>query len=157
MFPRRAGTVALVDLDRFKAVNDTYGHSAGDELLAVAAARMREWTDRVGGGACGRLGGDEFAIITRRVVTERRPGTWPPRSPGLRRFRAPAASRRMRRSGLQPAPGGAACLPGSPRRTRPCTRPSAPAAGALSPTRGAGSRSRQEWLGRLQVDPPRPA
>jgi len=67
-------TVALVDLDRFKAVNDTYGHAAGDELLAVAAARMREWTDRVGGGACGRLGGDEFAIITRRAVTEAEAG-----------------------------------------------------------------------------------
>jgi diguanylate cyclase (GGDEF)-like protein len=63
-------TVILVDLDRFKHVNDTYGHAAGDELLAVTAARLRSWADRVGGGACGRLGGDEFTAITRRTVTE---------------------------------------------------------------------------------------
>jgi len=67
---REPCTVALVDLDRFKEVNDTYGHAVGDELLAVTAARLREWTSRVGGGACGRLGGDEFAIVTRRAVTE---------------------------------------------------------------------------------------
>jgi diguanylate cyclase (GGDEF)-like protein len=63
-------TVILVDLDRFKHVNDTYGHAAGDELLAVTAARLRSWADRIGGSACGRLGGDEFTAITRRTVTE---------------------------------------------------------------------------------------
>jgi len=63
-------TVILVDLDRFKDVNDTYGHAAGDELLAVTAARLRTWADRVGGGAVCRLGGDEFTAITRRAVTE---------------------------------------------------------------------------------------
>lgn len=66
---RGSHTVILVDLDRFKHVNDTYGHAAGDELLAVTAARLRTWADRVGGGAVGRLGGDEFAAITRRAVT----------------------------------------------------------------------------------------
>jgi diguanylate cyclase len=63
-------TVILVDVDRFKHVNDTYGHAAGDELLAVTAARLSTWADRVGGGAVGRLGGDEFTAITRRAVTD---------------------------------------------------------------------------------------
>jgi diguanylate cyclase (GGDEF)-like protein len=67
---RKARTVALIDLDRFKQVNDTYGHAAGDELLAVTAARLRSWAGRVGGGAAGRLGGDEFAVITCRPVSE---------------------------------------------------------------------------------------
>jgi diguanylate cyclase len=67
---RGTRTVILVDVDRFKRVNDTYGHAAGDELLAVTAARLRTWAARVGGGACGRLGGDEFTAITRRAVTD---------------------------------------------------------------------------------------
>ena len=67
---REARTVGLIDLDRFKHVNDTYGHATGDKLLAATAARLRSWVDRVGGGVCGRLGGDEFAVITRRRVTE---------------------------------------------------------------------------------------
>ncbi|MEH3075608.1 MAG: GGDEF domain-containing protein [Quadrisphaera sp.] len=54
-------TVALVDLDRFKEVNDGLGHAAGDELLAAAAVRLR---DAAGPGAeVGRLGGDEFALL----------------------------------------------------------------------------------------------
>ena len=52
---REARTVGLIDLDRFKHVNDTYGHAAGDQLLAATGARMRSWADRVGGAACGRL------------------------------------------------------------------------------------------------------
>ncbi|TXR58148.1 putative bifunctional diguanylate cyclase/phosphodiesterase [Quadrisphaera setariae] len=54
-------TVVLVDLDRFKEVNDGLGHAAGDELLAAAAVRLR---DAAGPGAeVGRLGGDEFALL----------------------------------------------------------------------------------------------
>lgn len=63
-------TVMLIDLDRFKQVNDTMSHEAGDALLGVVAARLLSWTQEAGGGACGRLGGDEFAVITRRPVTE---------------------------------------------------------------------------------------
>ncbi|MET0270728.1 MAG: diguanylate cyclase, partial [Sphingomonas sp.] len=51
----------LIDLDRFKAVNDTYGHPVGDRLLQAAAARIAALTTR--DGACGRLGGDEFAML----------------------------------------------------------------------------------------------
>ena len=51
----------MLDLDRFKAVNDTLGHPVGDKLLAQVAARLKSMMDR--GMTCGRLGGDEFAII----------------------------------------------------------------------------------------------
>ncbi len=53
--------VLLIDLDGFKAVNDTYGHHTGDEVLLFVAARLREATSD--GDVVARLGGDEFAVL----------------------------------------------------------------------------------------------
>ncbi|MBR1131265.1 EAL domain-containing protein [Bradyrhizobium iriomotense] len=53
--------VLMLDLDRFKEVNDTLGHPAGDALLRVVAARLRECVTET--ALIARLGGDEFAVI----------------------------------------------------------------------------------------------
>ncbi|MFR9788773.1 GGDEF domain-containing protein [Streptomyces sp. MB22_4] len=53
--------VVLVDLDDFKAINDTHGHAAGDAVLVATARRLADWCGRHGIAA--RLGGDEFAAI----------------------------------------------------------------------------------------------
>ncbi|VAV95246.1 Sensory box/GGDEF family protein [hydrothermal vent metagenome] len=53
----------MIDLDRFKAVNDTLGHPVGDRLLARVSERLR--SIMTANELCGRLGGDEFAIVVR--------------------------------------------------------------------------------------------
>lgn len=63
-----SGVLVFIDLDRFKEVNDTHGHEAGDKILLGVADILREAvrsTDVVA-----RLGGDEFAIIMHNIVLE---------------------------------------------------------------------------------------
>ncbi|MFF9484292.1 GGDEF domain-containing protein [Streptomyces sp. NPDC014676] len=61
-----AAAVLLVDLDHFKALNDTYGHAAGDAALVATADRLRAWCGRH--GTAGRLGGDEFVAVVRDLA-----------------------------------------------------------------------------------------
>ena len=63
---RRVEPVALllIDLDGFKAVNDSFGHAAGDDILRAMAARMREGC--MANAFAARLGGDEFALLVTR-------------------------------------------------------------------------------------------
>ncbi|MET0928707.1 MAG: bifunctional diguanylate cyclase/phosphodiesterase [Aeromicrobium sp.] len=58
---RRPHALMLLDLDRFKEINDSLGHRAGDTVLTLVAVRMREAVDV--DAQVARLGGDEFAIM----------------------------------------------------------------------------------------------
>ena len=54
-------SVMMLDLDRFKPVNDEHGHAAGDQLLRIIGARLQHAVRA--GDLVGRLGGDEFAVL----------------------------------------------------------------------------------------------
>lgn len=57
----RSFAVIACDLDRFKAINDTHGHPAGDAVIRAVAERLRRAVD--GYGIVGRVGGDEFTLL----------------------------------------------------------------------------------------------
>jgi diguanylate cyclase (GGDEF)-like protein/PAS domain S-box-containing protein len=59
--------VLWIDLDHFKSINDSFGHSVGDRLLKAAAERLRNASAE--GALVARLGGDEFAVLLEKVTT----------------------------------------------------------------------------------------
>ena len=58
--PGQPATVMIVDIDHFKAINDTHGHAVGDDVLRAIATTIRSLLPA--GSHVGRLGGDEFAV-----------------------------------------------------------------------------------------------
>ena len=66
---RHTFSVMFLDFDRFKLVNDSLGHTAGDELLVQMARRIQE--NLRPGDIVARLGGDEFAVLIERAERER--------------------------------------------------------------------------------------
>ena len=82
--PGESLAVVLMDLDRFKEVNDTLGHAAGDRLLAQVGPRLAPLVREV--DVLARLGGDEFAVLL----------------PGVSPAGARAAAERLRRALVEP-------------------------------------------------------
>ena len=62
------GAIVVLDIDRFKPVNDLYGHAAGDELLCWVARTLQDSVRP--NDAIGRLGGDEFAVLLAEIDPE---------------------------------------------------------------------------------------
>ena len=87
--------VALLDLDRFKQINDTYGHLIGDEVLRQIAdtmtAVLRDYD------VAGRFGGEEFVML---LPQTRAPGRVQDRRPGARADRADADRHQLGREGI---------------------------------------------------------
>ncbi len=67
------GSLFMIDMDNFKAVNDTYGHQAGDSVLSKFAETMRKYAKE--GDVLCRIGGDEFVTFVKDVTDKDTLGT----------------------------------------------------------------------------------
>ena len=64
-------SIIMLDLDDFKAINDTYGHQEGDQVLITISGLIREMSEKVGNAAAGgRWGGEEFMVLLPGVTLE---------------------------------------------------------------------------------------
>lgn len=65
----RGVAVMFIDVDRFKVINDLYGHEVGDQVLCEVAGRLRAAVGE--SGEVGRLGGDEFVVVVHQASRDR--------------------------------------------------------------------------------------
>ncbi len=88
---RRETTVAIIDIDHFKSINDRYSHQVGDQVIAMVASRLSQSARR--NDLCVRYGGEEFLILFKGEVSPRRLDKvrlavqsldWSPLAPDLR-------------------------------------------------------------------------
>ena len=146
--------VAFVDIDHFKAVNDSYGHEAGDVVLRGVAQTIAE--NLRASDYVGRYGGEEFMLILTETTVEeaagaQREAAQARRADALSRSRATPTCRSRSRSGSPAGPASrSAWSTSSATPMRRCTRPSRSAAtrptSSRSPTRTPacrGPRSRR--------------
>ena len=80
-------SVALVDIDHFKLVNDTYGHLLGDRVLQRLVGVLGSGLP--GGAFCARFGGEEFALVLPGQGTPNPSRSARPRATGWRATRGP--------------------------------------------------------------------
>ncbi len=101
-------SLVLIDVDNFKAINDAFGHQAGDGALQQVAAKMRQATRKA--DVLARLGGDEFAVLLPRtsLTDARRLAERLRNSSRVNRLRASPSASGSRTARTIPA---AACLP----------------------------------------------
>lgn len=62
--------LGIIDVDDFKMVNDTYGHSAGDKVLKTISAIIKERVEKNSAAICGRWGGEEFLFLLPNMTIE---------------------------------------------------------------------------------------